>query len=163
MLLRITPNDGVCAVYSMAHTHCYGLVLSYLFFSKYKLYKFTIMLEKKFTPGTWEQSHRKKRNGMYSTEVYDKDSKETIATIAWYAMPPQRELVEGEYKIVTHTYREANARLISAAPELFNALEELLAQVKQFTQGNIGEQDYFRDEISNAKKALDKAVGSDSF
>lgn len=52
----------------------------------------------------------------------------------------------------------ANARLISAAPDMFNALVELLAQVKQFTDGNIGEQDYFRDEISNAKKAIKKAT-----
>ena len=60
-------------------------------------------------------------------------------------------------------YVTANANLISAAPDMFNTLEELLAQVKQFTAGNIGEQDYFRDEISNAKKALNKAVGSDFF
>ena len=52
----------------------------------------------------------------------------------------------------------ANAKLIAAAPDMFNALEELLAQVKQFTAGNIGEQDYFRDEISNAKKAIKKAT-----
>ena len=58
---------------------------------------------------------------------------------------------------------KANANLISAAPDMFNALEELLAQVKQFTAGNIGEQDYFRDEISNAKKALNKATDSDFF
>lgn len=53
---------------------------------------------------------------------------------------------------------QANAKLIAAAPEMFNALVELLAQVKQFTDGNIGEQDYFRDEISNAKKAIKKAT-----
>ena len=53
---------------------------------------------------------------------------------------------------------KANANLIAAAPDMFNALEELLAQVKQFTAGNIGEQDYFRDEISNAKKAIKKAT-----
>ena len=53
---------------------------------------------------------------------------------------------------------KANANLVSAAPDMFNALEELLAQVKQFTAGNIGEQDYFRDEISNAKKAIKKAT-----
>ena len=53
---------------------------------------------------------------------------------------------------------KANAKLIAAAPDMFNALEELLAQVKQFTAGNIGEQDYFRDEISNAKKAIKKAT-----
>ena len=52
----------------------------------------------------------------------------------------------------------ANAKLIAAAPDMFNALEELLAQIKQFTDGNIGEQDYFRDEISNAKKAIKKAT-----
>ena len=52
----------------------------------------------------------------------------------------------------------ANAKLIAAAPDMFTALEELLAQVKQFTDGNIGEQDYFRDEISNAEKAIKKAT-----
>ena len=79
-------------------------------------------MKTKITPGIWEQSHRKGRNGMYSTEVYSADTKKTIATLSWYAMPPQRELIDGEYKLVTRSYREANAQLISAAPDLFEAL-----------------------------------------
>lgn len=59
---------------------------------------------------------------------------------------------------ITEEQAIANAKLIAAAPEMFNALVELLAQVKQFTDGDIGEQDYFRDEISNAKKAIKKAT-----
>ena len=62
-----------------------------------------------------------------------------------------------DYKMTSEECK-ANAKLIAAVPDMFNALEELLAQVKQFTAGNIGEQDYFRDEISNAEKAIKKAT-----
>lgn len=84
------------------------------------------------TPGKWKQSHRKTENGMYSTEVYSAETEQTIATMSWYPKPPQRELVEGEYKIVTHTYREANAKLIADSGTTANKCgllpSELLAQ-----------------------------------
>lgn len=128
------------------------------------------MLEKKFTPGTWEQSHRKKKNGMYSTEVYDEETKETIATIAWYPMPPVRELVNGEYKIVTHTYREANAKLISATPDMFNSIVKLQEWSKKYPAGRIysyGEAATIERELTEIVeqqlKAIQKAVGSDFF
>lgn len=113
-------------------------------------------METKFTPGTWEQSHREKRNGMYSTEVYDTETKETIATIAWYAMPPQRELVDGEYKMVTHTYREANANLISAAPDMFNALFDIYNDKEVWS-------DLFESQQEFICRVLNKATGSSFF
>jgi hypothetical protein len=59
------------------------------------------------TPGPWEQSHRKKGNGFYDTQVYC-DEGETIATIAWY---PRAGPGEG----VTSSYRTDNAAYIAAA------------------------------------------------
>jgi hypothetical protein len=73
-------------------------------------------METKFTKGEWSQSHRKKRNGMYSTEVYD-DKGETICTLAWHKIP-----IVGGYT----TDRAANAKLIAAAPDLFEALIGLM-------------------------------------
>lgn len=52
-----------------------------------------------------------------------------------------------------------NAKLIAAAPDLLEALQELVKQVETFTKGNIGEQEYFRLEIVIAKKAINKALG----
>lgn len=101
-------------------------------------------METKFTKGEW---------------------KTTIADCSDYLLCAV--ISESEDRVICHTTvdnkmskeeQKANAKLIAAAPEMFNALEELLAQVKQFTDGNIGEQDYFRDEISNAKKAIKKAT-----
>ena len=69
----------------------------------------------KGTQGEWSQSHREtETNGNYSTEVYC-DRGDTIATLSWYA--------NTEVKGVISTYREANAKLISAAPELLKALQ----------------------------------------
>ena len=68
-------------------------------------------MEAKFTKGEWRQSHRGKPNGMYSTEVYDEQG-ETICTLAWHKVP-----IVGGFE----TDREANAKLIAAAPELFEA------------------------------------------
>ena len=68
-------------------------------------------MEAKFTKGEWRQSHREKSDGMYSTEVYDEEGK-TICTLAWHKVP-----IEGGFT----TDREANAKLIAAAPDLYNA------------------------------------------
>lgn len=78
-------------------------------------------MELKYTPGPWFQSHRKNGNfntygdAMYSTQVYTPDG-ETIATIHWYPKPKNESGVIG-------TYRESNAHLIAAAPDLLEALD----------------------------------------
>lgn len=81
------------------------------------------MENKQHTPGEWFQSHRPIPNdeeGMYSTQVYTEDG-ETIATLHWYPMPKREDVFEGKPVLVTGTYREANAKLIAAAPDLLNA------------------------------------------
>lgn len=67
------------------------------------------------TPGPWFQSHRaipNDKDGIYSTQVYDEKG-ETIADLAWYPV----NLGNGHIG----TAREANARLIAAAPDLLAA------------------------------------------
>ena len=78
------------------------------------------MNQSQYTPGPWLQSHRKAIGG-YSTEVYTPDG-EVIATVAWYP----RRLNE----TTTGTDREANARLIAAAPELLEALQLYMDAVR---------------------------------
>jgi hypothetical protein len=69
------------------------------------------------TPGPWFQSHLEdKTDGMYYTRVYD--HKDIICTLHWYPV----DLGDG----VTGTRREANAKLIAAAPELLATCKELL-------------------------------------
>ena len=104
-------------------------------------------METNFTGGEWKvknspQYHEPKSS---TIEIHSKRSQGWIAKIQ-------------NTGVIRHKEGLANAKLIAAAPDMFNALEELLAQVKQFTDGNIGEQDYFRDEIYNAKKAIKKAT-----
>ena len=101
-------------------------------------------METKFTKGEWKATIAELKD-FFLCAV---GSVETKRVICHTNLDP--EMTSEECK--------ANAKLIAAAPDMFNALEELLAQVKQFTAGNIGEQDYFRDEISNAKKAIKKAT-----
>jgi len=99
-------------------------------------------METKFTKGEWKILQGKSQRDVF-------ESGRLLATAYNNTVSKQNIFLEEAI---------ANAKLIAAAPDMFNALEELLAQVKQFTAGNIGEQDYFRDEISNAKKAIKKAT-----
>jgi hypothetical protein len=115
-------------------------------------------MENKHTPGPWFQSHREIPNdidGMYATQVYTEDGK-TIATLAWYEMPQRKEVVDGKPVLVTGTYREANAKLIAAAPELLEALQSSLNALEWYKKeagyrlGN--------DAITKAKAAIKKAT-----
>ena len=98
-------------------------------------------METKFTKGEWKAL----KTGLNETCIFSDIDMKHIFKIT--------------HNEVSKMQSDANAKLIEAAPDMFNSLKELLAQVKQFTQGNIGEQDYFRDEISNAQKSLNKATG----
>jgi len=79
------------------------------------------MNEQRFTPGPWDYMHRKNREGMFSTEVFCSKG-ETIATFAWYPTPT----VGG----VTGTYREGNARLVAAAPDLLAVAQFFLRGIE---------------------------------
>jgi hypothetical protein len=73
------------------------------------------MTETKFTPGPWHQSHRECHDEGYRTQVYPaNDPDNTIATLHWHSV----KITSG-----FTTDREANAHLIAAAPELYEALE----------------------------------------
>lgn len=65
------------------------------------------------TPGPWLWGHRRGDGGMYNTEVFSA-THGVIATCAWTPQPRANG--------VTGTYRDANAHLIAAAPELLDAL-----------------------------------------
>ena len=65
------------------------------------------------TPGPWLWSHRQCDNGKFNTQVYTEDG-ETICTLHWY---PRNYGIDAKGMQHTGTYREANARLIAAAPD----------------------------------------------
>ncbi len=58
----------------------------------------------------------------------------------------------------TRDEAEANAKLIAASTILLQALESLMYAVKQFTKGNIGEIEYFEEEVKKAESAIIKAT-----
>lgn len=97
-------------------------------------------MEHKHTAGPWGWSHRETANGNYSTQVYDASGKE-IATIAWYPVRVSN---------ITMTSREANARLIAAAPDLLGALQAAL------DYGSMTGASWIEDK---ARAAIAKATG----
>jgi hypothetical protein len=106
------------------------------------------------TPGPWNATHRKGSDGMYRTEVYSAQHG-GIATCDW----TPKHCGNG----VTETYREANAQLIAAAPDMLNALRSLLRHAERM-QEVMGEECgiRFRDDgpMSMARDALRLAVGA---
>ena len=73
-------------------------------------------METKHTKGEWRQAHRIcDEEGNYSTQVFDEDG-ETICTLAWHKVPMENGFT---------TDREANAKLIAAAPDLLEVVLEL--------------------------------------
>ena len=75
------------------------------------------MSEAKFTKGPWSTDYRKDFRGMYNQDVFDKNG-ENICQCCWYPVK--------EGNAVTTTNREANANLIAAAPEMYDAIEAAL-------------------------------------
>jgi hypothetical protein len=98
----------------------------------------------KHTPGPWKFSHRKGNDGMYRTEVFS-DVHGGIAVCGWTL----KHCGNG----VTATYREDNARLIAAAPDLLEALNALVA-----AHGSILDLRE-SDELKLARAAIAKATG----
>ena len=72
------------------------------------------------TPGPWHQSHREMNDGNWRTTVHTTDG-QTVCTLSWYPRPP----VDTNVGRVIGTYREANALLIAAAPDLLAALKDM--------------------------------------
>ena len=70
---------------------------------------------------------------MYATQVYTEDG-ETIATLHWYQMPKIKAIREGKDVLVTSTYRDSNAQLISKAPELYEMIDLLIKQLDNYSQ-----------------------------
>lgn len=102
----------------------------------------------KHTPGPWFQSHiQDKTDGMYYTRVYD--HKDIIATLHWYPI----ELAPG----VTGTRREANAKLIAAAPELLRSCIQLL-QCRLDVIEEAGDNPDHWYEVRLAKEAIKNAT-----
>lgn len=89
-------------------------------------------MEFKGTPNKWHYTHRKQSNdsGMYSTEVFCENGK-TIATLSWYPMPQKRKIIDGKPMLVTGTYREANALLISKSPLLLETIKNSIDELKE--------------------------------
>jgi hypothetical protein len=110
------------------------------------------MSETKFTPGPWSQAHRETRTSWgYSTEVFTPRNDEVVATVAWYP----RDADEGG---AIGTYREANAHLIAAAPELYEALVHFIED-PTFQVAVGGNPNVVDRMLDHARAALAKARG----
>lgn len=93
------------------------------------------------TPGPWLFSHREGADGMYRTEVFSAEHG-GIATCDW----TPKHCGNG----VTATYREANARLVAAAPDLLEALTFAVRFFDQLTPA----------DAERMRKVLVKAGGA---
>jgi len=102
----------------------------------------------KHTPGPWKIAQQYKDEANYPIGAYrigtDKRDGHDVA-------------------VVQCVYREANARLIAAAPELLLALKELLQTAPAFLPESADKWaiDDYAEALKNATKAIAKAEGTD--
>lgn len=104
------------------------------------------------TPGPWFTEYRLTMRGGYSQEVFDAEGK-VIATAAWFPV----SLTD----TTTTTNREANARLIAAAPDLLAAARDADYALTNLIEGfEFGDDDSptapCRAEILCGEKACDE-------
>jgi hypothetical protein len=101
----------------------------------------------KHTPGPWnlEFAHMDHKNG-YEITVMSSDGKTHLLTWVGESFSPKSEYDKR---------LEADARLISCAPELLAALELLLAEHREFCAGGaLPAEDVAREAIRKAKGEL---------
>ena len=109
----------------------------------------------KHTPGPWEAKHRAGHDNQYRTEIFSAEHG-GIATCAW----TPKNCGNG----VTGTYREANARLIAAAPDLLEALQAARSELWRLLDAKgIHPKDIRQwPEALKADAAIAKATGEQS-
>ncbi len=100
-------------------------------------------------PGPWVAEHRRGSDGMYRTEVYS----ETYGGIATCEWTPNHC-----GKGVIRTFRDANARLIAAAPDLLEALQRLIPHAVHMESCS-HDDDGVRRDLERARAAIYKAEG----
>ena len=107
------------------------------------------MSEKNWTAGPWSTEYRKTALGGYAQEIFAADGG-LIATAAWHPVKLS--------DTTTTTDREANARLIAAAPDRYDALSEMT----DLAAGPIGgvTVEAKRAILAKARAALEKARGA---
>lgn len=106
------------------------------------------MGEMKHTPGPWATEYMESPRGGYAQQIFDANLV-LVATAAWYPVKV------GES--TTATNREANARLIAAAPELLEALEWYVRN----DDTNVGQEgnEFYEEGLNRGLAAIAKATG----
>lgn len=110
-------------------------------------------METKFTKGDWTIDYGHTIGHIKAVNINDLSSTPTVAIYNIFSRHGKESL--------TKKYEEqekANARLISAAPDMFNILLELQESASYWS-----EYDVPLGIVERIKSALNKAVGSDSF
>jgi hypothetical protein len=110
-----------------------------------------------WTPGPWLYAHRETAvsEGYHSTEIFTEDGgsgKGVIATLSWYPRPLDERGAMG-------TYREANAPLIAAAPDLFEAVRLFLEYDAGDEEDGVALMLAYAKALDAAKAAFAKARG----
>ncbi|EQA1580422.1 hypothetical protein V5K30_RS06490 [Enterobacter hormaechei] len=100
------------------------------------------MKEFKGTPGPWVASKTDRSIGPVSRD--DDQSYGMILPVAWVEF-------DGN-----DAYQQANANLIAAAPDLFEALQAMLSKAYKQNWN-----DQYPDEVSKAQAAISKALGEE--
>ena len=105
------------------------------------------MAETKFTRGPWAEHGR---GGCECGQIFGPDGNSVIAIV----QGPMHLGLDGPDCVPSRQGQQANARLIAAAPELYETLEELVHEVE--TYGGV---DTHWLLLNNAHAALAKARG----
>lgn len=100
------------------------------------------MKDFKGTPGPWVASKTDRSIGPVSRD--DDQSYGMILPVAWVEF-------DGN-----DAYQQANANLIAAAPDLFEALQAMLSKAYKQNWN-----DQYPDEVSKAQAAISKALGEE--